>query len=91
MADTRSEELSTLLDNLKRARKLLRTSPRDLYDERAQEVTRLELAVKRAESAVNRDKRERIERGALDRLAEEERQKRKQGKGSWWMKTGQWP
>ena len=79
-------ELKTLRDNLKRARKLLVSSPRDLRDERQQEVSRLELAMKRAESTVNKDKREMVEQKALSQVTKEERDKRKHGKGGWWMK-----
>lgn len=81
-------ELKTLRDNLKRARKLLASSPRDLREAREQEVHRLELAVKRAESLVNKDKRDRIEQEALGRAAKEEKEKQKQGKGRFWMKNG---
>ncbi|KAH8100669.1 DUF947-domain-containing protein [Cristinia sonorae] len=80
------EELSTLRDNLKRARKLLATSPKHLREEREAEVQKLERAVKRAESTVNRDRREKIEQEALERASKEEREKRKQGKGAWYMK-----
>lgn len=83
-----STELKALRDNLKRAKKLLVSSPRDLREEREQEVGRLELAVKRAESNVNKDRRESVEQQTLDSLAKEEREKRKKGKGGWWMKEG---
>ncbi|SJL05261.1 related to rRNA biogenesis protein RRP36 [Armillaria ostoyae] len=79
-------ELKILRENLKRARKLLVSSPKHLRSERESEVEKLELAVKRAESAVNKDKREEVERGALDKLKKEEKEKQGQGKGSWWMK-----
>ncbi|KDQ63597.1 hypothetical protein JAAARDRAFT_169593 [Jaapia argillacea MUCL 33604] len=79
-------ELSTLRENLKRARKLLSSSPRDLREERAMEVARLEQAVKRAESSVNRDKRDKIEEAAIHRVKKDELEKRKQGKGAWFMK-----
>lgn len=65
---------------------MLASSPRDLREERQEEVNRLELAVKRAESSVNRDRREMVERDALSTYEKEEREKRKQGKGGWWMK-----
>ncbi|KAK0456916.1 hypothetical protein EV421DRAFT_1755583 [Armillaria borealis] len=79
-------ELQILRENLKRARKLLVSSPKHLRSERESEVEKLELAVKRAESAVNKDRREEVERGALDKLKKEEKEKQGQGKGSWWMK-----
>ncbi|KAI0788468.1 hypothetical protein C8Q75DRAFT_823966 [Abortiporus biennis] len=86
LADMHQSELKTLRDNLKRARKLLLTSPRDLREAREEEVDRLERAVKRAESMVNKDRREKIEQTALAKVAQEEREKRKQGKGAWYMK-----
>ncbi|TBU63874.1 hypothetical protein BD310DRAFT_841291 [Dichomitus squalens] len=86
LSDLHQEELSTLRENLKRARKLLANSPRDLREERAAEVERLERAVKRAESAVNKDRREKVEMEALGKVAKEEREKRKQGKKAWFMK-----
>ncbi|KAG6911997.1 hypothetical protein DXG01_000245 [Tephrocybe rancida] len=86
LADSHKRELDTLRENLKRARKLLASSPRDTYEERANEVQRLELAVKRAESLVNKDKRDKLEQEALAKVSKEEREKRKLGKGEWHMK-----
>lgn len=80
--------MKTLKDNLKRARKMLFSSPRDLRAEREQEVQRLERALKRTESLVNRDKREKVEASALSKLRQEEKEKQKQGKGAWYMKDG---
>ncbi|KAG1885034.1 hypothetical protein F4604DRAFT_1729150 [Suillus subluteus] len=85
-----TSELDTLRSNLKLARKLLLNSPKDLRAEREREVGRLELAVKRAESSVNRDKREKVEMEALERVGKEERDKRKKGKAEWWMKPGEY-
>jgi ribosomal RNA-processing protein 36 len=84
----RQDELVALRDNLKRARKLLASSPRHLRQEREAEVERLALAVKRGESSVNRDKRERVEREALSAITKEERDKRQKGKKSYWLKNG---
>ncbi|KAI0322649.1 hypothetical protein OF83DRAFT_541926 [Amylostereum chailletii] len=89
IADLHKDEMKTLRDNLKRARKLLSSSPKDLRPEREQEVERLERAVKRAESSVNRDKREKIEQEALSQVSREEREKRKQGKGAYYMKNAE--
>lgn len=88
LSDLHQNELGTLKDNLKRARKLLANSPRDLREEREGEVDRLERAVKRAESLVNKDRREKVETEALRKLAKDEREKRKQGKKAWYMKDG---
>ncbi|KAI0274851.1 hypothetical protein BC834DRAFT_839874 [Gloeopeniophorella convolvens] len=89
LSDVREGELKTLRENLSRARKLLASSPRDLRPEREHEVERLSLAVKRAESSVNRDKRERAEQAALSAVGKEERDKRKQGKKAYWMKDAE--
>lgn len=83
----RQGELGMLRENLKRARKLLASSPRHLRPEREAEVERLGLAVKRAESSVNRDKRERVEQEALNKTAKEERDKRQKGKKAFWLKN----
>ena len=79
-------ELSTLKENLKRAKRMLASSPRDQREEREHEVARLEQAVKRAESNVDRDRRERLEQDALRKAKQEEKEKRKTGKGAWHMK-----
>jgi ribosomal RNA-processing protein 36 len=84
--DAHKTELRTLRDNLKAARKLLTSSPRDLRPEREAEVRRLEMAVKRAESMVNKDRRAKVDQEALTKLNETERAKRKEGKAGWWMK-----
>lgn len=86
LTDIHVSELKTLRESLKQARKLLVSSPRDLREERQQEVNRLELALKRAESSVNKDRREMVEKKALSQVAKDEREKRKHGKGGWWMK-----
>ena len=80
------EELKTLKENLKRAQKLLRSSPKDLRHEREEEVERLTRAVKRAESTVNKDRREAIESAALEKAQKEEKERRKAGKRAWHMK-----
>ena|SRR5258708_40298192 len=83
----REGELKMLRENLKRARKMLASSPRDLRPEREAEVERLALAVKRGESSVNKDKRERVEQVALGTIAKEERDKRQKGKKAYWLKN----
>ncbi|KAH7104604.1 hypothetical protein BKA62DRAFT_692759 [Auriculariales sp. MPI-PUGE-AT-0066] len=79
-------ELATLKENLVRAKKLLANSPRDQREERGEEVQRLELAVRRMESIVQRERREKVERDALGQVRREEKEKRKHGKGEWHMK-----
>lgn len=61
-------------------------SPQNSFDERDKEVKRLELAVKRAESMVNKDRQDMTEREALLKLTSEEKEKRNQGKQHWWLK-----
>ncbi|KAI5898544.1 DUF947-domain-containing protein [Schizophyllum commune H4-8] len=89
LADMHRNEFTTLRENLSRARKLLANSPRHLREERAREVETLERALKKAESQVQRDKREAIEQQALERAAKEERERRAKGKGEWYMKKGE--
>lgn len=86
LSEMHTTEMKTLREHLRRANKLLSSSPRDLREEREQEVVRLEQAVKRAESSVNKDKRDKIEYEALNTVGKEEREKRKDGKGAWFMK-----
>lgn len=79
-------ELSSLKENLARAKKLLLSSPRDLREAREEEVERLEAAVKRAESTVNRDRHEHVTRTAMERVKKDEQERQKQGKSGWWLK-----
>lgn len=81
-------ELNALRENLKRARKLGQNAPRHLKHDYEAETQRLELAVKRAESTVNKERREGVEQEALRKAAKDEKEKRKQGKGSWYLKKG---
>ncbi|EIN13789.1 DUF947-domain-containing protein [Punctularia strigosozonata HHB-11173 SS5] len=87
LAELHEQEHKELRENLKRARKLLASSPRDLRAEREAEVKNLEAALKRAESAVNKDKRERVEHAALEKVSREEKERRKSGKQAWYMKN----
>jgi ribosomal RNA-processing protein 36 len=65
---------------------MLENAPRHLKYDYEEEVQRLELAVKRAESVVNRDCMDKIQREALQKASRDEREKRSRGKGSWYMK-----
>ncbi|KAJ2920362.1 hypothetical protein MD484_g194, partial [Candolleomyces efflorescens] len=87
--DAHKTELQTLKEHLKRARKLLSSSPRDQFEEREAEVERLERALKRAESVVSKDRQDAIRQDALVRAKRQEKEKRKEGKGSWWMKKSE--
>ncbi|KAF8632566.1 hypothetical protein AX15_001776 [Amanita polypyramis BW_CC] len=89
LIEARRNELNTLKENLKRARKLLLSSPRNQRNERENEVKRLELALKRTESLVNKDRQDKIQMEVLRKVTKEERDKRKQGKRGWWMKEGE--
>ncbi|OCB90106.1 rRNA biogenesis protein RRP36 [Sanghuangporus baumii] len=86
LAELHKTELETLKENLKRARNMLRSSPRDQREGWEEEVNRLERAYKRAESSVNRDRKDAVERQALEQARKEEKGRRKGGKGEWHMK-----
>ncbi|PPQ62840.1 hypothetical protein CVT24_000534 [Panaeolus cyanescens] len=86
LAENHKKELATLKETLKHARKLLANSPRDQRTEREHEVYRLEQAVKRAESMVNKDRLDRVSREALRHAKKTEAEKQQQGKGQWFMK-----
>lgn len=88
LAENHKKELSALREALKQARKLLSSSPRDLRSEREHEVYRLEQAIKRAESLVNKDRLDQVQRDALGKIKKEEATKRTQGKGEWHLKRG---
>jgi len=74
---------------LRRAKRLVSSTPKSSRHEQEQEVIRLELAVKRAESAVNQDRREKVDQDALNQAAQQKREKRKAGKAGWWMKKSE--
>ena len=78
-----------LRESLTKARKMLASSPSPLRREREQEVERLEGAMKRAESLVNRDRTTRVEQEALSKTKKEEEERRKHGKGKWFLKKGE--
>lgn len=80
-------ELATLREDLTRARKLLLSSPRDLREEREQEVHQLERAVRSLEGIVQREHRQKVEHDALNAVKKSEKEKTKQGKGQWFMKN----
>jgi ribosomal RNA-processing protein 36 len=88
VADIQQDEVASLRKSLSLARKLSQSSPAHLREERAAEVTRLERALKRTESTVERAKREKRNREVLSNVKKEERSKREKGKGGWFMKTG---
>jgi len=89
LPEMHENELGELKASLSRAKKMMVNSPRELRAEREAEVKRLELAFKRTESIVQREHREKLERDALETVAREEKQKRKAGKGDWWMKDSE--
>jgi ribosomal RNA-processing protein 36 len=88
--ETHESELKAVQEHVKQARKLLVSAPKEHREVWERELSGLELAKKRAESAVNQDRRERGEQEALSRLSKEEREKRKNGKSRWWMKKCAW-
>ena len=88
LADKHKMELATLRETLKQARKSLASSPSDLLSERENEVYRLEQAIKRAESMVNKDRLDQVQRDALGKVKKDEELKRQKGKGKWFLKKG---
>lgn len=77
-----------LRESLRKARKMLGSSAKEVRSEREEEVWRLERAMKRTESMVNRDRDARVEQEALGKTKKEEVERRKQGKGRWFLKKG---
>ena len=88
MEETHKNEYHLLKDNLKKAKKALSSTPLASRPEAEEEIERIIRALKRAESTVHRDKREKVEYEALAKVAREEKLKQKEGKGSWFMKDG---
>jgi len=89
LAENRKTELQTLKESLAKARKALASSPLYLKSKRENEVGMLEHAVKRAESLVNKDRLDTVEQEALNKRKKEEVEKRKEGKGKWFLKKGE--
>jgi len=89
LAENRRTELQTIKESLAKARKALGSSPLYLKSERENEVQMLEHAVKRVESLVNKDRLDTVEQEALTKRKKEEVEKRKQGKGQWFLKKGE--
>ncbi|TFK98787.1 hypothetical protein BDV98DRAFT_606570 [Pterulicium gracile] len=89
LTTARSSELKTLSSSLATATKLLANSPRDLRAEREAEVERLTQALRRMQGLVNKDKRDAVERKALEKVKQSEREKAKEGKKQWFMKDGE--
>jgi len=80
-------EASQLKAELSNAQKLLAHSQPDERLEREEGVARLQRALKRGETAVERTKREKRDRDALRKAKKEEREKRQNGKKAWFMKN----
>lgn len=86
LAGIHKNELEMLKADLKRARNMLRSAPRDRRESWEEEIGRLERAYKKAESSVNKDRKDSVERQALEKAQKEEKERRKGGKGEWHMK-----
>jgi ribosomal RNA-processing protein 36 len=86
LEDAHTRELKTVRDHVKRAQTLLKKAPDGLREGWEEELSRLELAKKKAESAVDQDRRRKIDQEALKQLTKEEKEKRLKGKKGWWMK-----
>ncbi|KAH8835305.1 hypothetical protein DL96DRAFT_1573686 [Flagelloscypha sp. PMI_526] len=89
LSESRQAELSTLREELKRAQRRMSSVAKADRPEHEAEISRLELAVKRAESGVHKDKRDAVEQKALHEARGAEKRKRKEGKGNWWMKQAE--
>ncbi|PVF98911.1 DUF947-domain-containing protein [Serendipita vermifera] len=88
LSNARSDELEMVKNDLKKARKLLASSPVHLREDRQAEVERLERTMKRIESAIERSKREAFEREVITKVKHEEKTKRAAGKKEWYLKKG---
>jgi ribosomal RNA-processing protein 36 len=86
LVDVHESELKTVQEHAKRVRSLMKGTPNDSREEWEQELAKLELATKRAQSAVNQDRKDKVDQEALSKLEKEEHEKRKKGKKGWWMK-----
>ena len=86
LSDLHASELVALCDDYKHACKLLANSLHDLHTVHEEEVRQLERAVKRVESVVHWDMRDKVEAEALQKAVQTEREWRKQSKRPWFMK-----
>ncbi|KEP55754.1 DUF947 family protein [Rhizoctonia solani 123E] len=80
ISDIQKKEAETLRASLAKARK--QRAPWETIES-------LERALKRAESAVEKAKRDEREREALSKFKKEEKEKQKTGKGAWFMKKSE--
>jgi ribosomal RNA-processing protein 36 len=87
--ELQKNEVPVLKSSLIAARKTLATSPRTDRREKEEDAMKLERALKRAESGVQKWKKEERERKVLDHAVREERAKRTEGKRNWWMKESE--
>ncbi|KAG8746013.1 rRNA biogenesis protein rrp36 [Ceratobasidium sp. 414] len=80
LPELQKSEATTLRESLAKARKQ-RAAP--------ETIDRLERALKRAESAVERVRREEREREVLTKAKKEEKANREEGKGAWYLKKSE--
>ncbi|KAF8742239.1 rRNA biogenesis protein RRP36, partial [Rhizoctonia solani] len=86
-----SRSYSFITDLQKNEAESLRASLTKARKQRApwETIESLERALKRAESAIEKAKREERERVALEKVKKEEKEKRQGGKGAWFMKKSE--
>ncbi|WWD04563.1 hypothetical protein V865_002633 [Kwoniella europaea PYCC6329] len=83
------EELSSLKIALAQAQKIERTCPWAEKAARTAEREKIELDLARVRTRLVKSQNEERERNVLARMKKEEREKREQGKGAWYMKKSE--
>ncbi|WVR08082.1 hypothetical protein IAU60_005128 [Kwoniella sp. DSM 27419] len=83
------EEMTSLKKALSVAQKAERTCPWAEKPARTAEREQIELQLGRVRTRLVRDQRDTAEREVLAKVKKEEREKRAQGKGAWFMKKGE--
>ncbi|KAK6908487.1 hypothetical protein I203_102489 [Kwoniella mangroviensis CBS 8507] len=83
------EELSSLKTALAQAQKIERTCPWAEKAARTAEREKIELDLGRVRTRLVKSQNEERERNVLARMKKEEREKREQGKGAWFMKKSE--
>ncbi|KAJ9119777.1 hypothetical protein QFC22_003487 [Naganishia vaughanmartiniae] len=86
-----SEEYHNLRKALKVALKQERSAPFAEQEQRRQEREEVEMHLAKARSRYERYEREQREKKVLQQVKKEEKAKRAEGKGEWYMKSGKYP
>jgi len=88
LADRHKKEVEELKAAIKKARKQLPSTPLGLREQKEEELVNLGYALKRAESQVNKDRLDRVQREALSKAKASEKEKQDHGKKAWHMGRG---